>query len=30
MNLIMLRSRYVTEHDNRKKTEIRKEIEDKL
>jgi hypothetical protein len=26
--LNMLRSRYVTEHDNRKKTEIRKEIED--
>jgi hypothetical protein len=26
--LHMLRSRYVTEHDNRKKTEIRKEIED--
>jgi hypothetical protein len=28
--LHMLRSRYVTEHDNRKKTEIRKEIEDKF
>jgi hypothetical protein len=27
--LHILRSRYVTEHDNRKKTEIRKEIEDK-
>jgi hypothetical protein len=28
--LNMLRSRYVTEHDNRKKTEIRMEIEDKF